>query len=62
MPNQPRADNPARSVRIDDELWAAVEREAREKVITMSAVIRAAIEDYFGGTKTPKPPPPARSG
>lgn len=49
MPNQPRADNPARSVRIDDELWAAVVREAEDTDRKPSAVVRVAVEDYLKG-------------
>lgn len=44
MPNQPRADNPARSIRVEDELWRAAQAKAAEKGTTVSAVIREALE------------------
>jgi len=44
MPNQPRGDNPARAVRVEDELWAAAQTKAAETGTTVSAVIREALE------------------
>lgn len=44
--NQPRPDNPARTVRVDDELWSAARRVAAERGESVSAVIRRALEAY----------------
>jgi hypothetical protein len=42
MPNQPRTDNPARSVRVPDDLWAAAKAQAALRGETVTdAVIRA---------------------
>ena len=46
MPNQPRADNPARAIRVPDDLWAAVKRKAAERGETVSGIVRAALERY----------------
>jgi antitoxin component of RelBE/YafQ-DinJ toxin-antitoxin module len=46
MPNQPRPDNPARAIRVEDELWHAAQAKAAEKGTTVSAVIRAALEKF----------------
>jgi predicted HicB family RNase H-like nuclease len=46
MPNQPRADNPARPVRVEDELWQAAKEAAAEDGTSVSAVIRDALERY----------------
>lgn len=43
MPNQPRPDNPARTVRIDDGLWAAVKHYALIEGVTISEAIRRGI-------------------
>lgn len=51
MPNQPRADNPARTVRIDDSLWIAVKARAKAEGATVSAVIRRALEHYINRGK-----------
>ena len=40
MPNQPRADNPAHAIRIEDEDWSAVEALARQDGVSSSAVVR----------------------
>lgn len=50
MPNKPRADNPARAVRIEDELWAKLQAIAAARGVTMSAVIRDALDRYVKGT------------
>lgn len=44
MPNQPRDDNPPRTVRIDDALWAKVKAVAAERGVKVSVVIREALE------------------
>lgn len=42
MPNQPRKDNPARSIRVPDDLWQAAKDRAAERGETVTdAVIRA---------------------
>ena len=46
MPNQPRPGNPARAVRIEDELWRAAQAKAAEKGTTVSEVIRKALERF----------------
>lgn len=46
MPNQPRADNPARSVRVPDDLWQAAKSRASERGETVSAAIIRALERY----------------
>lgn len=43
MPNSPRPENPARPVRVEDELWHAAKRAAADRGTTVSAVIRAAL-------------------
>jgi hypothetical protein len=46
MPNQPRDDNPARAVRVPDELWDAAKAKAAGRGETVSDVIRRALERY----------------
>ena len=46
MPNQPRADNPARAIRVPDALWHAALAKAAERGETVSAIVRAALERY----------------
>jgi hypothetical protein len=52
MPNQPRADNPVRCIRIEDALWQRAQARAdRESVetgtrVTTSVVVRDALEAY----------------
>ena len=46
MPNQPRADNPARAVRVPDGLWRAAQAKADERGETVSDVIRRALAKY----------------
>lgn len=46
MPNQPRPDNPARSVRVPDELWDAVKQRAAERGETVTDVIIRALRRY----------------
>lgn len=47
MANQPRPDNPARQVRVDDELWHAAHKKARTEGTTVSAVIRSALRQFL---------------
>lgn len=46
MPNQPKT--PARTIRIDDELWDAVQREAKAKGESMSDVVRKSLRKHLG--------------
>ena len=46
MPNQPRPDNPARNVRVEDTLWDAAKAKAAERGETVSDVIRRALQRY----------------
>ncbi len=45
MPNQPKT--PARAVRISDEVWAALRDVADRKELTVSDVVRLALEDFL---------------
>ncbi len=47
MPNQPKAENPARAVRVEDDLWRAAQAKAAEKGTTVSAVIREALVRFI---------------
>lgn len=46
MPNQPRADNPTRAIRVSDGLWHAAQEKAAERGETVSDVVRRALERY----------------
>ena len=46
MPDKPRPENPARAVRVEDELWQAAQKRARERGETVSDVIRRALKRY----------------
>lgn len=46
MPNQPRPGNPARALRVEDELWEAAKAVAAERGESLSDVMRAALERY----------------
>lgn len=48
MPNQPRTDNPARAIRIEDDLWQCVKDRAVETDSTASEVVRTAIVEHLG--------------
>lgn len=43
MANQPRADNPHRSVRVEDDLWHAAETAAKAEGTTRGEVMRQAL-------------------
>jgi predicted DNA-binding ribbon-helix-helix protein len=45
MPNAPKT--PARSVRIDDELWSAVQEQAKKDGVTVTTVIINGLLDYL---------------
>jgi antitoxin component of RelBE/YafQ-DinJ toxin-antitoxin module len=44
--NQPRDDNPARTVRVDDRLWQAAKLAAAANGTTVSDILRGALERY----------------
>lgn len=46
MANQPRADNPVRSIRVDDELWEATQHMAELLGQNVSEVVRRALRAY----------------
>lgn len=46
MANQPRPGNPARAVRVEDELWDAALAIAAERGENLSDVMRAALRRY----------------
>lgn len=46
MPNQPRADNPARGVRVPDDLWQAAKERAVERGETVTDAIIRALRRY----------------
>lgn len=46
MPNQPRKDNPARAVRVPDDLWRKAQERAAERGETLSQAIRRFLERY----------------
>ena len=47
MPNKPRPENPARPVRVDDDLWARVKARAARDAVSASEVVREAIRHYL---------------
>lgn len=51
MPNQPRPDNPARSVRVPAELWRATKERAAERGETVTDVILRSLEEYVNGSR-----------
>ena len=46
MPNQPRPDNPARTVRIADQLWSAALALAKRQQVTVSEMVRRSLQEY----------------
>lgn len=46
MPNKPRPGNPARAVRVEDELWDAALAIAAERGEALSDVMRDALRRY----------------
>jgi hypothetical protein len=46
MANQPRPDNPARGIRVEDSLWNAAIEIATEQDETISQVVRRALRKY----------------
>lgn len=60
MANQPRENNPHRSVRVDDDLWRAAQRKAKKLGIPVAAPIRDALrafirDDYTQPTEEENP-------
>lgn len=45
MANQPRANNPHRSVRVEDDLWAAAAEAAESEGTTRGDVMREALRE-----------------
>ena len=45
MANQPRADNPHRSVRVEDDLWRSAKVAADKEGTTRGDVMREALRD-----------------
>lgn len=43
MPNQPRSDNPHRSIRVEEGLWLAAERACAKLETTRADVVREAL-------------------
>lgn len=46
MPNAPRKDNPARTIRVPDELWDRAKKRADERDETVSEAVRKFLERY----------------
>lgn len=46
MPNQPRDDNPARTVRVPDGLWLKAKTQAADRGESVSDVVRRALARY----------------
>ena len=47
MPNQPKQGTRVRGVRLDDDLWAALQAEADANNESVSDVVRRALEAYL---------------
>jgi predicted transcriptional regulator len=45
VPNQPRKDNPHRSVRVEDDLWEAARIAAAEEDTTRGDIMRQALRE-----------------
>lgn len=46
MPNKPRPENPARTIRVSDSLWERAKKRADEKGETVSEAVRKFLERY----------------
>lgn len=55
MPDQPRPDNPARSVRVEDDLWHEAGKYAAEQGTTRAAIIQAALRAFVDNHRRSKP-------
>lgn len=51
MANRPRPENPARAIRVEDELWEQVKAFAKLHGMNASEVVREAIRQYLGRRK-----------
>jgi hypothetical protein len=51
MPDQPKT--PQRTIRIDDELWAAARAKAVMEGTNVSAIVRAAVIEYLKVSRHP---------
>jgi predicted HicB family RNase H-like nuclease len=47
MPNQPRKGTSIRTLRMDDDLWAALKAEAEANGESVGAVVRRALDEYL---------------
>lgn len=54
MANQPRKDNPHRSVRVEDDLWAAAKVAADAEGTTRGDVMREALRALVARHDTPE--------
>lgn len=45
MPNAPKT--PTRTIRVSDELWAAVQKRAKKEGVTVTSVIIDALQKYI---------------
>jgi hypothetical protein len=57
MANQPRPGNPARAVRVEDELWDAAMVIATERGETLSDIMRDALRRYVKRYRVIPPDP-----
>lgn len=46
MPNKPKPNNVARTIRVTTELWDAVKKRAEERNETVSEAVRRLLERY----------------
>jgi metal-responsive CopG/Arc/MetJ family transcriptional regulator len=53
MPNQPRADNPHRMVRVERVLWDAADAAAKQEGTTRSEVMREALRALVARAEAP---------
>jgi antitoxin component of RelBE/YafQ-DinJ toxin-antitoxin module len=52
VPNQPKT--PQRTVRVPDDVWLAAQERAAQEGVTISEVIRRALQKYGAGQQKPK--------
>lgn len=45
MPNAPKT--PTRTIRVSDDIWAAVQKKAALEAVTVTSIIIAALEKYL---------------
>lgn len=51
MPNKPRPENPARPIRVEDDLWTAAREAAHLNGTTVSEVVREALRAYVAANE-----------